>query len=53
MRIATLADVLITRVLSGKDLKLSFYIRILNAFHEYETEEEFGEMWREIALLLF
>ena len=34
----------ITRVRDGKDIKLSFYVRIFNAFHEYATEEEFGEL---------
>ena len=43
----------ITRVRDGKDIKLSFYVRIFNAFHEYATEEEFGEMWKEVAALLF
>ncbi|MFR8184153.1 MAG: hypothetical protein ACLU9Z_00005, partial [Bacteroides intestinalis] len=42
-----------TRVRDGKDIKLSFYVRIFNAFHEYATEEEFGEMWKEVAALLF
>ena len=43
----------ITRVRDGKDIKLSFYVRIFNAFHEYATEEESGEMWKEVAALLF
>lgn len=44
---------LTTRVRGGKDMKLSFYIRIFNALHEYTTEDEFVEMWREVASLLF
>lgn len=43
----------ITRVLNGKDLKFSFYIRILNALHEYATEEEFVKIWKEVGVLLF
>lgn len=43
----------ITRVRDGKDIKLSFYVRIFNAFHEYATEEEFGEMWKELLRCCF
>jgi hypothetical protein len=43
----------ITRVRDGKDLKLSFYIRIIKAFYEYATEREIKKMWKEISSLVF
>ncbi|WP_418696359.1 hypothetical protein [Bacteroides sp.] len=36
-------------IIRGKDMKLNFYHRILYAFQEYATEEEFEELSLQLA----